>query len=50
MAKLSKYFLEIFLFGFCKASEVYETVSCNNDQNVSSFDWVEQVRWQTQLF
>ena len=45
MAKFSKYFLEIFLFGFCKSSEVYETVFCNNDQNIISFHWDEQIKW-----
>ena len=37
MAKLSKYFLELFLLGFSEASEQYETVSCINDQNSVSY-------------
>ena len=35
MAKLSKYFLGAFALGFCDAAVNYETVSCNNDENVS---------------
>ena len=35
MTKLFKYFVEFFLISFCKGSNPYETVSCNNDQNVS---------------
>ena len=35
MAKLSKYILGALAFGFCDAAVNYETVSCNNDENVS---------------
>ena len=37
MAKLSKYFIELFLLGFSEASTQYETVSCINDQNSVSY-------------
>ena len=36
MAKLSKYFLGAFALGFSDAAVNYETVSCNNDEKVSS--------------